>query len=133
MRRSFVFVPAILIVVFLLTSFFVLKGDEAKKTASELQSALKDVGGSTAAIEATSKIAASSDLKVQREVFSSLSNEMTKLVKGGKLSAGSLYLEYCPMANNNTGAYWISNEKEIKNPYFGDMMLRCGSVKETIQ
>ncbi|MBA4058359.1 MAG: hypothetical protein C0490_26815, partial [Marivirga sp.] len=51
----------------------------------------------------------------------------------GKLSMGILYLEYCPMANNNEGAYWLSNEKEIKNPYFGDKMLKCGSVKETIQ
>jgi hypothetical protein len=58
---------------------------------------------------------------------------MAKLVKGGKLSSGSLYLEYCPMANENTGAFWLSNEKEIKNPYFGSMMLKCGSVKETIQ
>ena len=58
---------------------------------------------------------------------------MATLVKGGKLSAGALYLEYCPMANNNEGAYWLSNEKQIKNPYFGDMMLKCGSVKETIQ
>jgi hypothetical protein len=37
------------------------------------------------------------------------------------------------MANENTGAFWLSNEKEIKNPYFGSMMLKCGSVKETIQ
>jgi hypothetical protein len=46
---------------------------------------------------------------------------------------GSVYVAYCPMANNNEGANWLSNDKEIKNPYFGDKMLRCGSVKETIQ
>jgi len=57
---------------------------------------------------------------------------MTTIVKGGQLEKGMLYLEYCPMANNNTGAYWLSNEKEIKNPYFGDKMLKCGSVKEMI-
>ena len=94
---------------------------------------MKEVSGSTAAGEAASKIAASSDLKEQRKVFSTLSNEMATLVKGGKLSMGMLYLEYCPMANGNTGAFWLSNEKQIKNPYFGDMMLTCGSVKETIQ
>jgi hypothetical protein len=109
------------------------KSDEAKKGAGELQKALKDVSGSAAAGEAASKVAASSDLKEQRKAFSALSNEIAKLVKGGKLSMGMLYLEYCPMANGNSGAYWLSNEKEIKNPYFGDMMLKCGSVKETIQ
>jgi hypothetical protein len=46
---------------------------------------------------------------------------------------GSVYVAYCPMANNNEGANWLSNDKEIKNPYFGDKMLRCGSVMETIQ
>ena len=109
------------------------KVDEAKKGATELQKALKDVSGSTAANKAASEIAASADLKVQRLAFSTLSNEMATLVKGGKLSMGMLYLDYCPMANGNTGAYWLSNAKEIKNPYFGDMMLKCGSVKETIQ
>ena len=107
--------------------------NEAIGGANQLQKALKDINGATAALEATSKIALTSDLKEQRKAFSALSNEMATLVKSSKLSAGILYLEYCPMANSNKGAYWLSNEKEIKNPYFGDKMLRCGSVKETIQ
>ncbi len=109
------------------------KSEEAKKGAGELQKALKDVSGSTAANKAASEIAASADLDMQREAFSTLSNEMATLVKGGKLSMGTLYLDYCPMANGNTGAYWLSNTKEIKNPYFGDKMLKCGGVKEMIQ
>jgi hypothetical protein len=109
------------------------KSDEAKKGANELLKSLKDVNGAAAAMEVTSKLAIASDLAEQRKVFSTLSNEMATLVKGDKLSTGMLYLEYCPMANSNAGGYWLSNEKEIKNPYFGDMMLKCGSVKETIQ
>jgi len=108
------------------------QAEEAKKGADELQKALKNVEGSAAAIDAASKLAKASDLAAQRKAFSTLSNEMAALVKGGKLSGGMLYLEYCPMANNNAGAYWLSNEKEIKNPYFGDKMLKCGSVKEMI-
>lgn len=109
------------------------KGEDVKKEAAELVKALKEVNGSTAALSAAGKIAANADLKEQRLVFSTLSDEMAKLVKGGKLTSGALYLEYCPMANSNAGAYWLSNEKEIKNPYFGDRMLKCGSVQETIQ
>jgi hypothetical protein len=109
------------------------KGDEAKKGATELHKVLKDVTGSTTARKAAFEIASSSDLTEQRKVFSTLSNEMATLVKGGKLSMGILYLDYCPMANGNTGAFWLSNEKAIKNPYFGDSMLKCGSVKEMIQ
>jgi hypothetical protein len=109
------------------------KSDEAKKAASELQKSLTSLSNTKKATESASKIAATSDLQDQRKEFSTLSNEMTSLVKVSKPSMGSIYLEYCPMANNNQGAYWLSNEKQIKNPYFGEAMLNCGSVKETIQ
>lgn len=111
----------------------VASDSEGTKTgANELNKALKDAKASAASIEAATKLANTSDLDEQRKLFSALSNEMATLVKDGKLSMGMLYLEYCPMANNNSGAYWLSNEKEIKNPYFGDKMLKCGSVKEMI-
>jgi len=106
--------------------------EEAKASAIELSQALRNAKVSTASIEAATKLGNTSDLDEQRKLFSTLSNEMATLVKDGKLSMGMLYLEYCPMANNNSGAYWLSNEKEIKNPYFGDKMLKCGSVKEMI-
>lgn len=107
--------------------------EETKQAATELQKSLSDVKGADAVLSATTKLAGASALAEQRQLFSTVSNEMTTLVKGGQLSAGALYLEYCPMANGNEGAYWLSNEKQIKNPYFGDRMLKCGSVKETIQ
>jgi len=106
---------------------------DAKKATLDLQKSLANVNGSHKAIDEATKVTDSSDLDEQRKAFSSLSNEMKVLVKGGKLASGSLYVEYCPMANNNEGAFWLSNEKQIKNPYFGNAMLKCGSVKETIQ
>jgi hypothetical protein len=106
--------------------------DDAKAIVIDLKKSLKEMKAPKAATEAAEQVLKAANLKEQRQKFSALSNEMATLVKGGKLSNGELYLEYCPMANNNTGAYWLSNEKEIKNPYFGKMMLTCGSVKETI-
>lgn len=106
---------------------------EAKKAADALQKSLSSVKEGKKAADEASKVAAAASLDHQRKAFSELSNEMATLLKGGKLSMGELYLEYCPMANSNEGAYWVSNEKAIKNPYFGDKMLKCGSVKETIQ
>lgn len=41
-----------------------------------------------------------------------------------------IYIQHCPMANNNKGADWLSKEKEVKNPYFGSSMLSCGEVKQ---
>ena len=108
------------------------KASEAKQKAATLQKSLADIQNGKKASEQAAIIASATDLVRQRNAFSLLSNEMKTLVKGN-VASGALYLEYCPMANNNTGAYWLSNEKKIMNPYFGDEMLQCGSVKETIQ
>ncbi len=68
----------------------------------------------------------------QREHFEMLSNDMYDLVK--KFESGqTLYLTNCPMFNNNKGANWLSETKEIKNPYLGKKMSTCGSVKEEIK
>jgi hypothetical protein len=107
--------------------------DEAKKAAKELQQSLSQLTNGKKASAEASKVVIAADLDGQRMAFGQLSDEMTSLVKNSKLSEGTLYVEYCPMANHNQGGLWLSNEKEIKNPYFGDMMLKCGSVKETIQ
>ncbi|MEP2774009.1 MAG: DUF3347 domain-containing protein [Fulvivirga sp.] len=106
--------------------------NEAKKAATKLEESLEEVGKSQKAKTEAAKVVSATTLDGLRKAFASLSNEMTSLVKSGKLTMGEVYLEYCPMANNNAGAYWLSNQKEIKNPYFGDKMLKCGSVKETI-
>ena len=113
---------------------------EAKSTAGELQKWLATVPDGKKAVEEAAKVSNSPNLSEQRKAFAGLSNEMAALVKGGRLSMGMLYIEYCPMANNNEGACWLSNEKEIKNPYFGYKMMRstaenllkCGRVKEMI-
>jgi len=73
-----------------------------------------------------------SDIKHQRSHFILMSEDMYALVKtfgGGR----PLYHDHCPMANDNKGALWISELKEIRNPYFGASMLTCGSVEEVIQ
>jgi Cu(I)/Ag(I) efflux system membrane fusion protein len=44
----------------------------------------------------------------------------------------TLYVQHCPMADNNEGGYWLSRDKDIQNPYFGSKMLRCGSVKQVL-
>ncbi|MEQ6122249.1 DUF3347 domain-containing protein [Reichenbachiella sp. MALMAid0571] len=105
---------------------------KAKSASESLVKAIHNVKGSDKVHAEAAKVAESATLENQRKAFTALSNEMATLVKGADISMGELYLEYCPMANGNTGGYWLSNEKEIRNPYFGDKMLKCGSVKETI-
>lgn len=68
----------------------------------------------------------------QREHFAMLSKDIYDLVKAFG-SGQTLYQDYCPMYNNNKGAIWISETKDISNPYLGTKMPTCGSVKETIK
>lgn len=109
------------------------KQDEAKQISGELQKSLLIISTGKAAATEAANIAYAATLADQRKAFSVLSTEMSSIIKANQLTSGQLYLEYCPMANNNDGAYWLSNEKAIKNPYFGKAMLSCGMVKETIQ
>ena len=69
------------------------------------------------------------ELPHQREHFAKLSENMYALAKAVKLSAQPVYEQYCPMKD----AYWLSNETKIKNPYYGDKMLTCGEVKDTMK
>lgn len=71
-------------------------------------------------------------METQRKHFLSLNNTFYLTVKTFGLKIDTVYYQYCPMADDNNGGYWLSNEKEIRNPYFGDMMLKCGEVRETI-
>ncbi|QJD98595.1 DUF3347 domain-containing protein (plasmid) [Mucilaginibacter robiniae] len=68
----------------------------------------------------------------QREHFEMLSKDVYDLVK--LVGAGqSLYVDHCPMYNNNKGANWLSETKSIQNPYLGQKMANCGVVKEELK
>jgi Protein of unknown function (DUF3347) len=86
------------------------------------------------ALESSLKeIQASDDIEAQRTSFSNLSDSMYKSIKAYGLGGATAYYEFCPMAFNNQGAYWLSDAAVIRNPYFGDKMLKCGSVEEKLQ
>ncbi len=82
---------------------------------------------------AIDKIMASKDIEKQRAAFSDFNSGFYQAIKSFGLEGQKVYYEFCPMAFNNKGAFWLSNEEQISNPYFGDVMLRCGKVKEVIE
>lgn len=73
------------------------------------------------------------NIKHQRSHFSLLSEVMYNFVKafgGGQ----ALYHDHCPMYNEDKGgALWLSETIEVKNPYFGNEMPKCGTVEEVIK
>lgn len=126
----------------LLTSYYNLKdalvssnSTTAAASAESFVKALNDIDKETVKDESRAAllsdagiISQTKDLKVQREKFAILSANMFALVKTVKLSAQPVYQQYCPMKK----ASWLSDNKAIKNPYYGSAMLTCGSVKETL-
>ncbi len=71
-------------------------------------------------------------LEMQRASFVPLSEHMIRIAVKVKNPSRPIYVQHCPMANSNQGADWLSWEKEIKNPYYGEAMLTCGEVLKTL-
>ena len=69
----------------------------------------------------------------QRIDFAAISSAMYALLKKVDIKNAGIYHEHCPMALNEKGAYWLSDESEIKNPYFGKKMLECGDVEDSLK
>ena len=99
---------------------------QAKQQQKELAEIIEDASEHAEHISENSK-----DIDHQREHFEILSKDIKDLV----IITGSdrtLFQAFCPMYNNNKGGAWLSNSKEIRNPYFGSKMLKCGSVQQEI-
>jgi hypothetical protein len=77
-------------------------------------------------------ISETKEITHQRDHFMSLSKNLYAVIKVSK-SETPIYYQFCPMANKGKGANWLSLENKIKNPYYGNQMLTCGKVVETIQ
>lgn len=128
-------------------AFISSDASKVKSEASKTQQALakvdmKKLSGAahndwmnyTGGIESSLKeIQASDDIEAQRKSFSTLSDNFYKSIKAFGLGGKSAFYEFCQMAFNNEGAYWISEAEQIRNPYFGDKMLTCGEVKEKLK
>ncbi len=124
------------------------KEEEATKTAEEMLKALDNTDitllkGDSHNLWMTQLTPIRNNLKglvqmdgieMKREHFRIISDHLAKALKAFGLERDQpVFIEFCPMANNNKGAIWISQYREIKNPYFGEKMLTCGEVKEVIQ
>jgi Cu(I)/Ag(I) efflux system membrane fusion protein len=121
--------------------------DQAQKAAANLKATLDKVNMAAFTGEShNSWMSYSSDLKnslqhVQhlktiaelRTTFQRVSEGMIAMTKAFKPMGRTLYVQFCPMADDNKGANWLSSEEEIRNPYFGESMLTCGEVTSTIK
>lgn len=78
-------------------------------------------------------ISENNEIEKQRDHFVILNENIVVLAMNMGTLKNTLYVQKCPMANNNNGAMWLSNDKVIRNPYYGDAMITCGSIIEEIK
>ena len=97
---------------------------EQKKEFSELESSIRE----------HSEHIADNAVKIdhQREHLDLMSEDFYDLLKDFG-TPKPVYKVFCPMYNDNKGAFWLSDSREVKNPYLGKEMLSCGEVQEEIK
>ena len=104
------------------------KAEEFVKTLNSIDPNIINEAKRDALFKDARHISETKDIKHQREHFATFSTNMYALAKAVKLSTEPIYYDYCPMKKT----YWLSSEKAIRNPYYGNAMLTCGKVAETL-
>lgn len=67
------------------------------------------------------ELPSSDSLERAREHFKAISVEAIRLVEGKE----GYYVMTCPMVN----ADWVQSSKQVANPYMGQKMATCGTIK----
>jgi hypothetical protein len=109
------------------------KYEPAQNAASALQEVLAGYEGCENTSLIAKKIAESKDLATQRKEFTYLSSDLIAMFNHATLKKGTIFVEHCPMANKGDGGYWLSSEKKIQNPYYGEAMMECGEVTQELK
>ncbi len=104
---------------------------EAQKHATMLLASLTEAKAEQSLLDATKQLVEATDINKQRLAFSKVTKGMETVLKGA-LSSGEIYKQFCPMAFEGKGDYWFSSSKEIRNPYYGEKMLKCGRIEEVL-
>lgn len=100
-----------------------LKGDAHMKWMEHLGVIDKSLKG----------IKGAKDIEVQRTAFSLLSDAIYQSIKHFGITGLNAFYQFCPMANDGKGAFWLSRSEEILNPYYGESMISCGETREELK
>ncbi|MEQ3654618.1 MAG: DUF3347 domain-containing protein [Dokdonia sp.] len=114
-------------------AFVNTNASEASAVAARFNEAQKVAVSNQELEKALMAITQSSDVAAQRTLFEDVSTLIEAEIALQTITSGTIYKQYCPMAFQGEGAYWLSNSKEVRNPYFGDKMLKCGTVEKELK
>ncbi|ACU61203.1 DUF3347 domain-containing protein [Chitinophaga pinensis] len=72
------------------------------------------------------------DIEEKRAGFGMVSDMLYDIIQATGLKGSTVYRQYCPMAFNDRGAYWMSKSSKLQNPFFGNGMLGCVEVTDSL-
>ncbi len=104
-----------------------IAGDTTNMIAETARLFAMNIGGSARSL------AEKNNIDQKRREFYNISDALWSLTRTVRYDGGKIYYQFCPMAFDNAGAYWLSRTREIRNPYFGDKMLKCGEVTDSLE
>ena len=117
--------------IILVTAADSLKTDEIHgDTTGAIKATAKDFAGTI--VGSGKGLIGEKGIEAKRKEFEMITDALWSLTRTVKYAGKKIYYQYCPMAFDNKGAYWMSSAREIQNPYFGDKMLTCGSLEDSI-
>lgn len=110
--------------------------DESAKIASVKlrQTVAKlDLPSSQELTDGAERLVSAGDIKSRRAALQTVSDALIGLVRAhGIDQLGNLFVVHCPMAFDDKGGDWLSAVPTVLNPYYGDAMLTCGNLKDTL-
>ena len=111
-----------------------VNGEAAKATttANSLHTGARELGWPQIASVAQ-EITTEESLGDKRTAFEQLGKIMEQSLRKKGLRSGAVYVHHCPMAFDNRGASWLSSGQETLNPYYGEEMLNCGAISDTLK
>lgn len=103
-----------------------IKGDSTGVIRETALSFAGTISGSSKAL------ALEKNIEAKRREFEMITEALWNLSRVVRYDGEKIYYLFCPMAFDDKGAYWLSNKDEVRNPYFGNKMLTCGSIADSL-
>ena len=102
--------------------------DQVAAPAKAFEIATATLGSNAEKLVASAKkLTAAKDIAAARSAFGDVSDALVAYAKKTNSEFPADVREaYCPMVDKP----WLQKDKDIKNPYYGQSMLTCGSFKK---
>lgn len=103
-----------------------IKGDSTGMISETAKHFTETINGSADALQAEP------DIEAKRREFYMITDAMWSLTRTVRYEGQKVYYHFCQSSLDNSGAYWLSDNKAIRNPYSAENATPCGEVTDSL-